>query len=108
VAVARVETLGPGSPFEMVSVYHMDGKDLIMTHYCGAGNQPTMKLKPGKDANTLFFAFTRGSNMKPTDMHMHQVTFKFDGADHLIADWLSFKGGKPSESAKFDFRRVKS
>ena len=105
---ALVETLGPGSPFEMVSVYHMDGKDLIMTHYCGAGNQPTMKLKPGKDANSLFFNFTRGSNMKPTDMHMHQVTFKFDGPDHMIADWVSYQGGKPGEHAKFDFRRVKS
>ena len=30
------------------AVYHMDGPDLVMTHYCAAGNQPTMKFKPGK------------------------------------------------------------
>ena len=104
---ALVETLGPGSPFEMVSVYHMDGDSLVMTHYCGAGNQPFMKFKPGKDANVVFFDFVRGSNMKPTDMHMHRVTFTFDGPDHVVSEWQTFKDGKPGESAKFDFRRVK-
>lgn len=104
---ALVETLGPGSPFEMVSVYHMDGDSLVMTHYCGAGNQPFMKLKPGKDANVAFFDFVRGSNMKPGDMHMHRVTFTFDGPDHVVSVWQSFKDGKPGEKAKFDFHRVK-
>jgi hypothetical protein len=104
---ALVETLGPGSPFEMVSVYHMDKTALVMTHYCGAGNQPFMKLKPGKDSNVLFFDFVSGSNMKPGDMHMHRVTFTFDGADHVVAVWQSYNGGKPGEKAKFDFRRVK-
>jgi hypothetical protein len=86
---ALVETLGPGSPFEMVSVYHMDKSALVMTHYCGAGNQPFMKLKPGKNPNVLFFDFVSGSNMKPGDMHMHRVTFTFDGADHVVAVWQS-------------------
>jgi hypothetical protein len=104
---ALVETLGPGSPYEMVSIYYMDYDNLVMTHYCGAGNQPSMKLKPGKDANVLFFDFVSGSNMKPSDMHMHRVTFTFDGPDHVVSVWQSFKDGKPGEKAKFDFRRVK-
>src|SRR5262245_49588466 len=33
------ETLFPGQPLEMVSVYTVDGSDLIMTHYCVLGNQ---------------------------------------------------------------------
>ena len=40
------ETLFPGQPQEMVSVYHMDGADLVMTHYCMLGNQPRMKADP--------------------------------------------------------------
>ena len=31
---ALVETQFPGMPHEMVSVYHLDGKELRMTHYC--------------------------------------------------------------------------
>lgn len=104
---ALVETLGPGSPYEMVSVYHMDGDSLVMTHYCGAGNQPFMKFKAGKDANVVFFDFVRGSNMKPSDMHMHSVAHKFDGPDHVISEWQSYQGGKPGEKAAFDFHRVK-
>ncbi|MFN8138741.1 MAG: hypothetical protein U0R49_02965 [Fimbriimonadales bacterium] len=104
---ALVETLGPGSPFEMVSVYHMDGDNLVMTHYCGAGNQPSMKFKPAKDANVLFFDFVKGSNMKPTDMHMHNVAFTFDGADHVTAVWQAYNNNKPAEKAVFDFKRVK-
>lgn len=104
---ALVETLGPGSPFEMVSVYHMNNDSLVMTHYCGAGNQPSMKFKPGKNPNVLFFDFVSGSNMKPTDMHMHRVTYTFDSTDHVVCEWQSFKDGKPGEKAKFDFHRVK-
>ena len=104
---ALVETLGPGSQYEMVSIYHMDNGNLVMTHYCGAGNQPSMKLKPGKNPNVLFFDFTKGSNMKLTDTHMHNVTFTFDGPDHVVADWVSFSKGKPGDHAKFDLRRVK-
>src|SRR4029077_1754769 len=28
------ETLFPGSDHEMVTMYHLDGADLILTHYC--------------------------------------------------------------------------
>src|SRR5438445_5547482 len=37
------ETLFPGTQMEMMSVYHMDKSDLVMTHYCMLGNQPRMK-----------------------------------------------------------------
>src|ERR1051325_9626202 len=37
------ETLFPGQPHEMISVYMIDGPDVIMTHYCVLGNQPRMK-----------------------------------------------------------------
>src|SRR6058998_1207043 len=40
------ETLFPGQPHEMVSLYHTDGADLVMTHYCSLGNQPRMKADP--------------------------------------------------------------
>src|SRR4051794_20746253 len=37
------ETLFPGQAHEMISIYHRDGTDLVMTHYCALGNQPRMK-----------------------------------------------------------------
>ena len=34
--------VGPGGAY-MTSVYHRDGDDLRLTHYCAAKNQPRMK-----------------------------------------------------------------
>lgn len=104
---AVVETIEPGKPYEMISVYHMDGDDLVMTHYCAAQNQPFLKFKAGNSKNSFTFEFVRGSNMKPSDMHMHSVEFTFDGNDHCVSNWGSMADGKPGMSAKFDMRRVK-
>ena len=35
-----VETLFPGTKYEMITVYHDNGGKLSMTHYCAIGNQP--------------------------------------------------------------------
>src|SRR6516164_1693908 len=44
------ETLFPGQPHEMVSIYTVEGSDLIMTHYCVLGNQP--RLRPTRQPPT--------------------------------------------------------
>ena len=102
-----METLFPGTPHEMVTMYHMDGKDLILTHYCAAGNQPTLRAAPMTDGKTLSFDFVRGTNMKNSDMHMHSVTFTFADDDHLRSVWTSQTDGKPGEQAVFDLTRKK-
>lgn len=102
-----IETQFPGEPHEMVSVYHMDGNDLLMTHYCAAGNQPTLKYKPGKDANVLFFDFLRGSNMKPTDMHIHSAKYFLSAkADEVRSDWIGWSNGKYADTTSFELKRV--
>lgn len=102
---AVVETIGPGTPHEMVTVYHLDGDALLATHYCAAGNQPTLRARRAGDPDRLAFEFVRGTNMKPADMHMHGVAFTFAGADHLRADWTSWKGGKPAGTVTFELAR---
>ncbi|MGA7683683.1 MAG: hypothetical protein WCA58_01610, partial [Terriglobales bacterium] len=46
----------------MISMFHMDGDRLIMTHYCGAGNQPRMKVVTA-DAKSVSFEFFDGTNI---------------------------------------------
>src|SRR5271156_1678238 len=41
---AVVETISPGSPHEMTTVYYDEGGKLTMTHYCMLGNHPIMHL----------------------------------------------------------------
>src|SRR5438045_3295890 len=47
------ETIFPGTPMEMVSVYHLDKGELVMTHYCVLGNQPRMKADPKSPTGTI-------------------------------------------------------
>src|SRR5262245_20796534 len=69
------ETLFPGQPHEMISVYTVDGSDLIMTHYCVLGNQPRMKADPKSPANQIVFRFAGGTNLDAKkDKHMHEST----------------------------------
>jgi hypothetical protein len=105
---ALVETQFPETAHEMVTVYHMNGDKLVLTHYCAAHNQPTMGFVPGKDASVLKFKFVSGSNMKATDMHMHNMTMRLLSKDHVASEWEMHANGKPGGSVKFDLHRVKA
>jgi hypothetical protein len=95
------ETIFPGTGHEMVSVYHLDGPDLVITHYCAAGNQPRMKLDPAGPANRLDFKFAGGTNLDPAkDMHMHEGSITILDADHIEWAWVGYVGGKPAGGHK--------
>lgn len=92
------ETNFPGSEMEMMSVYHLDGNDLIMTHYCMLGNQPRLKADPKSPANQIRFLFAGGTNLDPKkDMHMHEGTLTFVDGDHLEMSGVAWVNGKPAE-----------
>jgi hypothetical protein len=100
------ETLFPGSDHEMVTMYHLDGDELILTHYCSLGNQPRLKAEAGGDPNRILFKFAGATNLKSDDeMHIHQATFTLDGADHFQAEWVANKDGKPCHQETLDLVR---
>lgn len=104
---AVVETLFPGLPMEMTTVYHRDGDDLVLTHFCAAGNQPRMRArKPAGD--TLVFEFDGGTNLDPAkDGHMHSGTLRFVGPDRVDTEWQGWQNGSPEGAhlAKFHLAR---
>jgi hypothetical protein len=90
------ETLFPGQAQEMVSVYTVDGPDLIMTHYCVLGNQPRMKADPKSPANQIVWRFAGGSNLDPKrDKHMHEATLTIVDDDHLEVNGIGWENGAP-------------
>jgi hypothetical protein len=92
------ETLFPGQPHEMVSVYTVDGPDLIMTHYCVLGNQPRMKADPKSPANQIVFRFAGGTNLDPKkDKHMHEATLTIVDDDHLELNGIGWENGAPAK-----------
>jgi hypothetical protein len=100
------ETLFPGSDHEMVNMYHVDGADLILTHYCALGNQPRLRAEPGKDVNKIVFKFVSATNLKSNDdHHINQATFTLDGTDHFKAEWVSCKDAKTCHQVNLDLVR---
>jgi hypothetical protein len=104
---ALVETQFPGGAHEMVSVYHLDGDDLRMTHYCAAGNQPRVKLdRAHSQPDHLIFVFDGGTNLDPKkDMHIHglEITFHKDG--QVTSAWEGYAGGKSMGTSSFVMTR---
>ncbi len=35
----------------MITIFHMDNARVLMTHYCGAGNQPRMQASGSPDGS---------------------------------------------------------
>jgi hypothetical protein len=91
---AVVETVFPGSAHEMVTVYHADGADLVLTHYCMEGNQPRMRARETHGAR-FEFAYDGGTNIDPArDRHMHAASFEFVSADEIRNEWTELADGK--------------
>lgn len=92
---ALLETIFPGSEHEMVTVYHADGNDLVLTHYCMEGNQPRMRARNA--AGPRFdFQFDGGANIDPRrDRHMHQASLELLGDDEIRSEWTELAGTEP-------------
>jgi hypothetical protein len=92
------ETLFPGQPMEMISVYTVDGDDLLMTHYCVLGNQPRMKADSKSPSNQIIWKFTGGGNLDvKKDKHMHEATVTFVDDDHIEVNGIGWENGEPAK-----------
>lgn len=91
-----LETLAPSDETEMLTVYNPDGNDIVLTHYCAAGNQPRMRAQqstPG--SQELAFAFQDATNLaSPEAGHMHKLAIRFEDNNHFTQRWTWRDHGK--------------
>ncbi len=81
---AVVETLTQDGDAVMSTVYHADGADLRMTHYCGARNQPRLKAsKIDLASGAIDFAFVDATNLS-SRMPRTSPDSKFGSATRTI------------------------
>ncbi len=93
-------------PENMISMFHLDGPNrLILTHYCGAGNQPRMQAAASPDGKTFTFDFFDATNLATPDTgHMQRVVFTIVDANHHTEDWTFADHGKEMKEF-FDLHR---
>ena len=92
----------------MVSAYHLDGTALILTHYCIAKNQPTLKAdRFDAKAGEIQFEFLRGTNMASENTgHMRRALYRLGDANHFTTSWEFFQDGKKTMTELETFTRV--
>jgi hypothetical protein len=97
-----IETLFPGSSHEMITMYTVDGNNLVASHYCAMGNQPAMKLDlAASTADKLVFNFVNVRGKKGD--HIHDGWIRFVGANQVQAQWNS----SDNEAKRFFLNRTK-
>lgn len=78
----------------MVTMYHMDGNRLLMTHYCAAHNQPRMTAEVSADGKTIAFDFLDGTNLSKTGGYMRSMVLTVKDQNHITEKWTFLQDGK--------------
>jgi len=103
---AVVETFHPGTPMEMVTVYHDEKGKLAMTHYCMLGNQPKMKLVDSSE-NKVFLDLVEKSIFDKDKPYMSALTIDFLCEDKIRHTWGCCDGGDKHRNMSVEFIRKK-
>ena len=96
---------GPDDP---ITLFHLDGERLLLTHYCDAGNQPRMVATISPDGKTIVFDFVEATNLLSSQMgHMQRVTFSFIDSDHHTEKWEFAMADGKQMGGLLDLKRSK-
>jgi hypothetical protein len=95
-----------GKPVEMTTLYYLDGDKVLLTHYCMAGNQPTMRGTYSPETKTMTFDFVGATNLKSADDgHMHHAVYVFLDDNHIKETWTFRKNQKDTFSEEATYVR---
>jgi hypothetical protein len=81
----------------MLTAYHLDGDRLVLTHFCGARNQPRMRATRVEDGGRqIAFAMYDITNLaSPDAYHSTHVEVEFLGPDRVDLVYRGTQAGKP-------------
>jgi hypothetical protein len=101
------ERLHVGNLGEMLTLYYLNGGELMLTHYCVIGNQPRMRAGPlASEVREITFTFLDATNLPdPLAAHMDRLVVTFEDADHFMQSWTMRKDGH-DQFFVFHFRRA--
>jgi hypothetical protein len=93
----------------MMTVYHLDGDRLILTHYCMTGNQPRMQARGiNPETGEIQFQFLDVTNLSsPGAGHMHNARVRLIDDKHLDSEWQLYENGAPKMTESAHYTRVR-
>ena len=88
-----------------VTMMYLDGANLLLTHYCDAGNRPRMSARVSPDAKQIDFDFIDVAG--PTTYgHMQHARFTIIDDAHHIEDWTYATPDGKNVTGHFELQRV--
>jgi hypothetical protein len=105
---AVMETILESPESQMITVYYLDGDQLMMTHFCMANNQPRLRADAStSNPNSITFSFVDITNLPSPDAgHMHAHSIVWKDAEHVTQHWTWREGGQEKEEV-FELQRTK-
>jgi hypothetical protein len=92
---------------DMITMFHLDGARLLLTHYCSAGNQSRMEGTASADGKTITFSLIDVTNLKADQSgHMQRLVIRPLERDYHTEEWTSVENGKET-TVTFHMRRMK-
>lgn len=88
----------------MMTAYHLDGDKLVMTHYCGAGNQPRMRMTRADDRRVAFAMYDITNLSSPDAYHSTHLEVVFIGKERVNLAYSGTSGGDKSTQV-FELKR---
>ena len=91
----------------MTTVYHDDKNgNLVMTHYCTAGNQPKLELISFEN-NQLDFRLAPDADIDAGhEHHAHELTITIGADGSLAHDWTNHNMGQQADLRNIKLVRV--
>ena len=92
----------------MMTMFHLDGDRLMLTHYCVAKNQPRLVATSfADDGKTVTFTFLDGGNIPTRDRgHMDKAVIRFVDDNHMTSQWTWYQNGKESWMEEIKLERL--
>ncbi|MFV8781012.1 hypothetical protein ACNKU7_01200 [Microbulbifer sp. SA54] len=82
-----------------MTMYHLDGENLLATHYCPQGNQPRLKLKSSGNINAPSFEFLDATNLDSLQAnHQNWLEFEFIDENTISRSESYIKSDKSTHS----------
>lgn len=94
--------------YSMLTTYYVDNGRLMITHFCGAGNQPRMVAAGlSLDGQRITFRLHDVTNLtSPETGHMAALEITFVDGEHYTERWTWREGGKDQMSELFQLTRA--
>lgn len=102
-----METMAAGTEHEMINMYHLDGEELLVTHYCSGGNQPRMRLDRAQSTpDHLVFELLDATGLEPDEHHIGSIHMRFAEDGRLNSEWLGYRDGELIGTMTFHLART--